>query len=277
MFPAATFLSQNNSLATLSQQAGKDITSAIHTASRRTGVDFGYLLQQANVESSFNPDAKAKTSSASGLYQFLESTWLRMVDQYGEKYGIPATLSSREKLDLRNDPGTAAHMAAEFAADNKQYLEQNWQGAVGATELYLAHFMGAGGAAAFLNAKDANPLQPAADLFAKAANANRAVFFDPLTQRSRTLQEVYDRFAAKFEQIASSSPAPAEAANFRVTPFHPQPHSQQGWDAASLFSDINPSESDMFALLAQRSAGNGAKWLSMSSVDFLKLLHPAEA
>jgi hypothetical protein len=46
------------------------VTTAIATASRRTGVDFNYLLSQARVESSMNPNARASTSSASGLYRF---------------------------------------------------------------------------------------------------------------------------------------------------------------------------------------------------------------
>lgn len=180
-------------------QAPSGVLSAIKKASASTGVDFTYLMQQAKAESSFDPNAKSKSSSASGLYQFIKSTWLDMVDRHGEKYGIDTDgMSKSEILDLRYDPEVASHMAAEFAAENQDYLERTWGGDVGSTELYFAHFMGAGGAASFLKAKDENPLRVAADVFPRAANANRNVFYDKDTGKPRTLAEVYNFFDKKF-------------------------------------------------------------------------------
>ncbi len=190
---------QNNSLAALQKLAPANVTSAIKQASARTGVDFAYLMQQAKVESSFKPDAKAKTSSASGLYQFIKSTWMNMVDKYAEKHGIDtAGKSETEILEMRNDPKIASKMAAEFARENKEFLDTNWGGKVGSTELYMAHFMGAGGAAAFLNARDENGSKTAAYLFPAAAKANKNVFYDSATGRAKTLDEVYAFFDTKF-------------------------------------------------------------------------------
>ena len=122
-----------------------------------------------------------------------------MVKRHGADYGIDtSTMSKSEILDLRYNPEIASNMAAEFAAENKQYLERSWGGDIGSTELYFAHFMGAGGAASFLKAKDTNPLRIAADLFPKAANANRNVFYNSETGAPRTLAEVYDFFDKKF-------------------------------------------------------------------------------
>ena len=56
--------------------AGDRITSAIQSASKTTGTEFNYLVQTAARESAFNPKAQATTSSARGLFQFIESTWL---------------------------------------------------------------------------------------------------------------------------------------------------------------------------------------------------------
>ena len=70
------------------QVAGKDIFNAIENASRTTGVDFGYLLEQAQAESNFDADVKAKTSSATGLFQFIENTWLETVAKHGYKHGL---------------------------------------------------------------------------------------------------------------------------------------------------------------------------------------------
>ena len=124
--------SGNGDLQALANRAGAKITSAIQDASAKTGVGFSYLLQQANVESSFNANAKAKTSSATGLYQFIESTWLSMVKEHGDKYGLGdyadkisnngrvASRADRNQiLALRKDPEIASAMAAEYEAENK--------------------------------------------------------------------------------------------------------------------------------------------------------------
>lgn len=196
----------NNVLAAFGHKAPKGVMNAIKQASAKTGVDFAYLVQQANAESSFNPNAKARTSSATGLYQFIESTWLRMVEKHGDKYGIDTQgQSRREILDLRKDPELAANLAAEFAGENERFLNAHWGGEVGSTELYLAHFLGAGGASAFLNARDDNPLQSAAVIFPEAAKANKNVFYDQATGRARSFDEVYGFFDKKF-QIKGESP-----------------------------------------------------------------------
>ncbi|HLV85239.1 MAG TPA: transglycosylase SLT domain-containing protein [Devosia sp.] len=54
----------------------QSLAYVLTAAGDRNGVDFDYLLQTAMRESSLNPQAKAQTSSAVGLFQFLESTWL---------------------------------------------------------------------------------------------------------------------------------------------------------------------------------------------------------
>lgn len=200
-----------------SYSAPLEVTSAIKKASLDTGVDFKYLMNQAKAESSFDPDAKARTSSATGLYQFIESTWLRMVKTHGHKYGLEqeanaitqnsqtgkisvSSPSNRSAiLDLRKDPELASAMAAELAAENKAYLQRNVKGMdIGATEMYFAHFLGAHGASEFLNELNAEPLAIASTHFPKAAQANRNVFYDPASGQPRTLQQVYDVFDKKF-------------------------------------------------------------------------------
>lgn len=215
----------NNALASLAQRAAPPVLQAIRQASAKTGVNFAYLMQQAAAESNFDAQAKAKTSSAAGLYQFIESTWLDMVKQHGHKYGLgdlaakigdngkvadPA--SRREILALRQDPEKAALLAAEFAAENKAYLERHVGGVIGPTELYFAHFLGASGAAGFLKAMRDNPLQMAADIFPDAARANRNVFYDRKTGAARTLAGVYDFFDKKFSASESVPDIETEAA-----------------------------------------------------------------
>ena len=213
---------QNNPLAALSQRAGSTVTSAIHQASVKTGVDFAYLMEKAAAESSFKTDAKAKTSSASGLYQFIESTWLQMVNRYGDKYGlsdyadkisesgkVADPVLRREILSLRNDPEIAALMAGEFAAENRRSLIATGIKAsdIGSTELYLAHFLGAGAASEFIKGMQENPLTPGAYLFPRAAKANKNVFYHAKTQEAKSLGEIHAFFEKKF---GGSSTIPAE-------------------------------------------------------------------
>lgn len=215
------------------EQIGKDINgiaesgkarvmSAIKAAAAKTGVDFSYLVQKAQTESSFNPTAQAKTSSARGLYQFVNSTWLDTLDKHAEKYGradLAAAIDRRngvayvadpakrkEILALRDNPELAACMAAELASDNAACLKAKTGAEVGGTELYMAHFLGAGGASQFLNKMAASPNAAAASVMPQAAAANHGVFYTE-GGRARTLQEVYDRFAVKFGETGGASVA----------------------------------------------------------------------
>lgn len=204
------------------------VQSAIAFASARTGVDFNYLLGQAQVESGLNATASAATSSAKGLYQFVEQSWLAIVKKHGAEHGLgwaadaittgagnrlsvsdPATRQAI--LDLRNDPQASALMAAAHAADNKAGIEATLGRAATGTDLYMAHFLGLGGARKFLGALSESPDQSGAALFPAAARANRGVFFAADGQ-PRTLSEIYSRFAAKLDNGASSGAGTASLA-----------------------------------------------------------------
>ncbi|MEI7610295.1 MAG: hypothetical protein WCJ64_23190 [Rhodospirillaceae bacterium] len=198
-----------------SQPGASGVKQAIFEASRETGVDFAYLMEKAAVESSFRPDLKATTSSATGLYQFIDSTWLAAMKAHGAEHGlgqyadaiqrradggytVPDPATRKEILDLRKDPKISAVLAAELTKDNKTALESRLGAPVGSTELYLAHFLGASGAGKFLEAMRANPLKSARDVVPDAASSNTAVFYDRQSGQPKTLAQVYDRFAKKF-------------------------------------------------------------------------------
>ncbi len=207
--------------------APREIRAAIQQAAAATGMPFDYLVAQARQESGFKADARASGSSAAGLYQFIESTWLRMVHDHGDKYGLgsearaiaatesglhvdnPATRA--RILAMRDDPKVSAAMAAEYARGNHAQLAQTLGREIGATDLYLAHFLGPGGAARFLSALRSEPARAAAELLPEAAKANRNVFFDS-AGRARGVHEIYTRFAAKFDPGAAASPMPGAPA-----------------------------------------------------------------
>jgi hypothetical protein len=210
------------------------VADGIRQASRAANVDFGFLLAQAGQESGYRADAKSATSSAAGLYQFVESTWLDMVRRHGAQHGIgdlarqvtvdengrptvadPAT--RRRILDLRNDPKLSAAFAAEYARSNRQELERSLGRPVGNTDLYLAHFLGPAGATQFLRGIERDSGTRAADLLPEAASANHAVFYKP-SGEARTVADIYRSFAAKFETESTTPLAASDTMADATTP-----------------------------------------------------------
>lgn len=161
-----------------------EVFNAIKKASDESGVDLGYMLSQAAQESGFNPNAKAGTSSASGLYQFIDST---AKDQMG-KLGI-------NPVD-RNKPEVQAQLAANYALENKRAIENVTGREATPTDLYLGHFMGTGGASKFLKTAQKNPNAIAADIFPDQAASNRGIFYDK-TGRPLSVAEVYSKLDKK--------------------------------------------------------------------------------
>jgi hypothetical protein len=179
---------------------------ALKRAAEATGVGFDYLYKVALRESALNPRARAATSSAAGLFQFIEETWLAAVKKYGAAHGLAAEAAAiartpggrhvvadpgqrRRILDLRFDAGAAAALAGELARENKTALEAALGRAIDAAELYAAHFLGAAGARKLLSAGAG---ESAAALLPAAARANAPVFYDGT--RARTVGEVIDGF-----------------------------------------------------------------------------------
>ena len=189
---------------------------AIAQAAQATGVDFDYLLAQARLESGLNPQARAGTSSASGLYQFLGGTWLDTLKKHGADHGLgwaaqAASDPSRraEVMALRYDPQASALMAAELASDNRTALSGILGREPDSAELYLAHFLGPQGATRMLTALAADPGQSAAAVLPGAAGANRTIFYAP-GGAARSVGEVVGlvrgRFAAAMGRDDGAEP-----------------------------------------------------------------------
>ena len=196
------------------------IAGAIKQAASTTGTSFEYLLATAKMESNFNPTAGASTSSAHGLFQFIDQTWLGTVKEAGAQLGYgqyadaitksssggysvsdPAARSAIMKL--RDDPAAASSMAAVLTQSNSFKLT----GMIGRRptdgELYMAHFMGVGGAAKLISNAEDNPQASAARLFPNAAAANHSIFYDRSGQ-ARSVSEVYSVLTARYAGAANS-------------------------------------------------------------------------
>jgi len=221
------------------------VTGAIRDAARVTGAGFEYLLNTALRESNLNPSAKAKSSSATGLFQFIDQTWLGTMKQSGASLGygkyadaITRTSSGRyavsdpalrkEIFALRKDPTANSLMAGAFANSNAKVLTDRLGRKPTDGELYMAHFLGASGAARFIRAAEANPNGKAASLFPRAAHANSTIFYDK-AGAARSLKQVYAGLVSRHDvigsvtQVAAAKPADAVARSAQVAAARPAP------------------------------------------------------
>jgi len=222
---------QANTVLLAGQAVDRSTLQSLKSASAKSGVSFHYLVAKAAQESSLNPDARAETSSATGLFQFTRGTWLDMVKRYGSQYGLSelsrqiletpsgrltVTDAAAEKriLALRNDPEASALMAAEYARDNAATLEGAIGHAPDAAELYLAHFLGANGASSLLNTATHTPGRDASDVLPAAAKANPSIFTaadgDPRSA-AQVVQLIRDRFTGQMNRYASADTVVSDA------------------------------------------------------------------
>lgn len=182
------------------------VEAAIQRASNATGVDFSFLMRTAGRESGYNPKAKAPTSSAAGLFQFVDQTWLATLKRHGAKYGYARYADLIEKgsdgryrvsdgaarravLDLKLDPHAASLMAGELTSDHASYLKGRTGRPPTSGELYAAHFLGPQGSAKLIEAMQSRPGAAAAAIFPAAAAANRSIFYRG--GQPKTVAEVY--------------------------------------------------------------------------------------
>jgi hypothetical protein len=201
-----------NALAPVGQDA---VHAAIRRAAQATGVDFSLLVETARRESALNPNARAGTSSATGLFQFIDSTWLDMVRRHGAEHGLAAQSAAlrqgadaetrREILALRSDPELSARMAGELARENAATLQAQLGRAPSAGELYAAHVMGPGGALRLIEAAQRGAPDAAA-LFPREAAANRGLFY--ANGAPRSAEALLDRLSLDADASVSAERAP---------------------------------------------------------------------
>lgn len=233
----------------------QSLAYVLNAAGDRNGVDFDYLLQTAMRESSLNPQAKAQSSSAVGLFQFLEGTWMQVMKQEGPRLGYGQYAGqivsdgdggytvrdpeARAKiLKLREDPQIASDLAAAFTKSNGDYLAAKFGRMPSAGELYIAHFLGAQGAEKMFNAGLQNPDQIAAKLFPKQAAANAAIFY--ADGAPRTIRQVYRALVSRHETDGGAS------TTFAAQQLAPQPARPVEKAIPSRFSPENMSFTGLF-------------------------------
>lgn len=248
-------MSVDNSSAsqTAATDSARRVAGAIKQVSSRTGVSFQYMLTTAKMESDFDPSAGATTSSAHGLYQFIDQTWLGTVKEAGAQLGygnyadaITKTSSGSYTVDdpfmkrsimkLRDDPEAASSMAAALTQSNSFKLTGLLGRRPSDSELYMAHFMGVGGAAKLIANAEDNPQAVGARLFPNAASANRLIFYAK-DGRARSVSEVYSVLDARYARASNARSTRSAMAMYGDTPSTTQVASANGVQPAGPVID----------------------------------------
>jgi hypothetical protein len=218
------------------------VVQALQKAAAATGSDFHYLLGTAMRESSLKPDATSSSSSATGLFQFIDQTWLGLVKEHGAQHGLSHFADAITKqadgryhadantkqtiLALRKDPEVCALMAGEYAKSTQGSLRASLGRDVCGGELYAAHFLGPDAAAKLIKLAGSDPTTSAAAQFPQAAAANKSVFFHA-DGSAKSVREVYDwalaqpgsagaARLAQAPQAASETPLTAQSARTQI-------------------------------------------------------------
>ncbi|MBS0386384.1 MAG: lytic transglycosylase domain-containing protein [Proteobacteria bacterium] len=206
-----------------------NVRAAIQRAADRTGVNFDLLVQTARRESALNASARAGTSTATGLFQFIDSTWLDMVRRHGAAHGLGQYAQALQRggvdaatradiLALRTDPELSACMAGELARENASALASQLGRAPSAGELYAAHVLGAGGAVRLIQAAQQG-VENASALFPREAAANRGIFY--ASGQPCSAQAVLDRLNLDASaNVDNSAPQTSSAEAVRTVYSH---------------------------------------------------------
>jgi hypothetical protein len=192
-------------------KVSRTLVETVIRAAEAIDVDPVYMLALADKESSFSAEAKAGTSSAEGLFQFVNSTWLEMIRSHGARHGYEAAAAAVETvrgeltitndvmrewvLGLRRDAYLSAVMAGEMLKRDRAKVERRIGRDLSRSEYYLVHFLGAASAGKLMEIVNGKPKQSAPAAFPQAARANKTLFFTREGRRTRhlTVGEVYTR------------------------------------------------------------------------------------
>ena len=250
----------------------EQIAGAIKQAANTTGTSFQYLLTTAKMESDFNPKAQASTSSAAGLFQFIGQTWLGTVKEagaalgYGQyadgisksssgDYSVSDPAKKTAIMNLRDDPAASSAMAGVLTRSNSFKLT----GLIGRrptdSELYMAHFMGVGGASKLITNAEDNPQASGARMFPNAAAANRSIFYDS-SGRARSVSEVYSVLTSRYAAAANSSATRTAMGAVGDTPATTAVASAAPMDSAAYLSTFPNVAAPVTVASASTAAGN---------------------
>jgi hypothetical protein len=159
------------------------LAETVVRAAQATNTDPAFMLALADKESSLLPNRKAQTSSAEGLFQFADGTWLEVLRRYGSRHGyrseakaiqivrarpVVSDRTQRERiLNLRRDPYLSALMTGEMITTHRKILAGKVARDSSFAELYIAHFLSVQGASRFMELLRDGPGRPSEGVSAR--------------------------------------------------------------------------------------------------------------
>lgn len=190
----------------------KSIATLILLIAKEDGMDPAYLLHLAKRESNLNAAASSPMSTAKGLFQFTENTWLCSVRTFGPAFGVTdsdkislkrqgsCTVENQNVRDrllsMRSNPKVSTQIAAAFSVQNYRILATTFGRTPNSTELYVLHLLGQRDGIRFLMAVRSTPLMPAFEITPVGAMANRKIFYTS-DNRPKFVSEIYDELSLK--------------------------------------------------------------------------------
>lgn len=205
------------------------VKDAISVAAKKTGVPEALLLAIARQESGFDPNAKAKSSSATGLYQFIDDTWRRYLLKYSKDYP--------ELTSGRTDPYANALAGALYAKESISYLKEKNISPT-AENIYAVHFLGPEGSRKLLTASDDTTVNNV--ISEEQLKANPAVFGNE-QKGYKTVAQVKDFFfnkigklTAEYETALNAGSSSVQMAAASITPVAATPTIPSVTQAATI-------------------------------------------
>ncbi len=227
-------LSSVRSLKAFVAARGQDpaMINALYRASLKTGVDFDLLILKASMESDLGRHLEAANSSARGIFQYIDATWLGVMKHYGAQLGYAnyanaiefnnrghATVKNNNKylkaeiLAMRYDPDISALVKAYQIIDETAQLRQIKGSAVTTTDHYITHMLGMPLAKEFYTLRRRNSPFTLANIsnpaMREAVAMNKGFFYSgrtPLTARAS-----YKRFENRVEREIKKMTALSDA------------------------------------------------------------------
>lgn len=195
------------------------LSASIYKASAKTGVDFELMVLKARMESDYGRATIAQHTSARGVFQYIEPTWLTLMRRYGDEigYGHYAKAIKRAKypglpyiegnnpylkaeiLALRHDLDASAMLQAYQVREETDVIKSMKRGRVTATDHYIVHMLGVPLAKEFFkmraHAPQSSPARSRTPAMREAASLNRAFFYSG--KRPLAAREVYAKYEAR--------------------------------------------------------------------------------
>jgi hypothetical protein len=273
------------------------VGAAIQRAAEATGADFGFLMRTAARESGFNSKAHASGSTAAGLFQFVEQSWLGALKRHGAKHGyagyanlihesgdgrlsVADGAAKKAVMALRLDPSAASLMAGELAEENCTYLKGRVGREPTGGELYAAHFLGARGSAELIEAMQSRPGASAAHMFPDAASANPAIFYRD--GHACSVAEVYANLTGDPAALLAPSATTVAAAAPQTGPAFVHrgveaklARIEQQRQLADMILGIDPGEDNAFGFGTAKTSGSRGLTKSLFTSEMLALLSQA--